>query len=143
MLKTKIRTLTLLLVGAPVRVLAWRQGGPSRRLVMTLKSGFHNLDSQKLVFSEHFKRKKPTHGSLCWRWCPPGCMPTPGSSIEIMSGWRWSCCCCCCCCPPPPESCCCSELSLFQIVGNSTVTRLPPEEREESNPLWSGYLFFV
>ena len=47
MLKTKIRTLTLLLVRhAPVGVLAWRKGWPSWRLVVALKSGFHNLDSK-------------------------------------------------------------------------------------------------
>ena len=53
MLKTKIRTLTLLLVGAPVRVLAWRQGWPSRRLMMTLKSGLYdNLDSNLFYLND-------------------------------------------------------------------------------------------
>lgn len=40
MLKTKIRTLTLLLVRATVGVLAWGKGWPSWRLVMALKSIF-------------------------------------------------------------------------------------------------------
>ena len=55
-------------------------------------------------------------------------MPTVGSSIEIMSGWR-------CSCPPPCPPPCCpppgswSEPSLFHTVGNSTMMRLPPERR--------------
>ena len=61
MLKTKIRTLTLLLVRTPVGVLAWRKGWPRRRLVVTLKNGFYNLKTDLFAYLD----KKNLPMGLC------------------------------------------------------------------------------